>query len=317
MVKVSLIIPCYNARPYIDKCMSAILEDELTDKELIFINDGSSDDTLTILKKYKKKYDNIVIIDQENSGQAVARNKALDIAKGNYIFFLDVDDYIEKDAIKKMYEYAEKNKYDYVCCDYYEHYNDRDIVISNYRSDDLKKNAIVANFAPWGKIISKKLIDKIHFRFCEGKIFEDIAVIPHLAACAKNPGYLQEPLIYYNMTNMSTTRQKEYKKKFEDIIYISDYVYKLFSDDKLIDDYREELKYIYLEGMIRTGVLKFANYNEGIKNIRVLRKNVKDKFSHLLNNKYYKQESFYRKLTGFVAVYFHPRVIRLLKKIKG
>lgn len=315
-MKISIIIPCYNAESYIEKCMSTILLDELKEKEIIFINDGSKDDTLKLLRGLESKYSNVVIIDQENSGQAVARNKGLKKATGEYIFFLDVDDYVEKNVFKKMYDYALKNNSDYVYSDYYEHYSNQDKIVKNNHGAEEKKDALLANFAPWGKLISKKLIDKVNFQFCEGRIFEDIAVIPHLAACSDHPIYLNEALYYYNMTNTSTMRQKHYNKKYEDMMYISDYMYELFQKDHFIEPYYEELQYIYLDGILKSGVLKFAKYKEGIKYIPILRKNVKQKFSKLLKNKYYKREPFYRKFTAFISIYFPPYILYIFKSMK-
>lgn len=316
MIKVSMIIPCYNAMPYLDICMNSILEDELKEKEIIFINDGSKDDTLKKLQEFEKQYSNVVVMDKKNGGQASARNLGLKKAQGEFIYFLDVDDYIAKNAVKIMYEFAKKHDYDYVYSDYYEHHEDQDLQVSNHHSEDLKKDAVIANFAPWAKLISKKLIDDISFQFCEDHIFEDIAVIPHLGASSSSPGYLNKPLYYYNMANTSTMRKKEYDPRFEDYFYISDYIYEQFQKDHLIEPYYEELKYVYLDGILKSGVLLFAKYKEGTKHISKLRKNVKQKFSNLLDNKYYKKEPGYRKLTAMIAVYFPPILVRLAKKIK-
>lgn len=315
-MKVSVIVPCFNGSAYIDKCIKCINDDKLKEKEIIFVNDGSSDNSLDILKKYEKKYQNIIVIDQKNSGQGIARNKALKKAKGEFVFFLDVDDYVAKNTFYKMYNYAKKNDFDYVYCDFYEHYENDDKIIKNHHTDEIKKDAILANFAPWAKLISRNLINKINFSFVEGHIFEDIAVIPHLAASANNPGYLEEPLYYYNMSNTSTTRSHAYDKKYEDIIVASDHMYNLFNKDNLLEKYKEEIRYIYLDGILKSGVLKFAKYKEGIEQIEILRNNVEEKFSNLLNNKYYKNEPFYRKMTAYIAVKFPPKAIAILKSIK-
>lgn len=317
MIKVSVIIPCYNAKNYISKCLDIILKDKLKEKEIIVINDGSKDNTLEILNEYKKKYQEITIINQKNSGQAVARNKGLEKAKGEYITFIDIDDYISKDMLYKMYNHAKNNKSDYVYCDYYEHYENEDKIIRNHHTEDIKKDVILANFAPWGKLISKDLIVKKDFKFCEGKIFEDIAVIPFLAASSKNPTYLKEPLYFYNLTNNdSTTRKKKYDKRFEDIIYISDYLYKLITSNNLLDQNYKEFEYIYLDSILKSGILKLAKYREGLKSIPILRKNVKQKFPNMIKNSYFKEEPTYRKLTALISLYFPSYIIYLMKRIK-
>lgn len=316
MVKVSIIIPCYNAISYIDKCLKSIIKDKLKEKEIILINDGSTDKTQEMLEKWSKKHDNIKIIKQKNGGQGVARNNALKKAKGEYIFFLDIDDYVAPNIFFKMYNFAKENNSDYVYCDYFEHYADKDLIIKNNHSQEQKSNAILANFAPWGKLMSSKLIKDIDFKFCEGKIFEDVAVIPHIASKSSNPKHFEEPLYYYNMTNISTTRKKQYDKRYEDMIFVSDYLYNLFEKDNTINKYEEELKYIYLDSILKSGILKFAKYKEGLKNIPIIKKNVYKKFPKLIKNKYYKQETIYRKITTLIALYTPAYLLYLLKKIK-
>ena len=183
---ISIIIPAYNAEPYIDKCLNTILNQTFKGNfEIIIVNDGSKDDTLKILNKYAKKYKKIKIIDQKNAGQAVARNNALKVALGKYIMFVDVDDYIDETMLDKMYSVAIKENADIVYCDYYEHYKDDDRIVHNYITEDEIKNAILANYAPWGKLYNLDFFKKSKLEFMKGKLFEDIAIVPVLAALSK------------------------------------------------------------------------------------------------------------------------------------
>lgn len=316
MVDVSLILPCYNAEDYIDKCLKIILSDKLKSIEIIAINDGSKDNTIQILNSYKKKYKQLKIIDQENTGQAIARNRALDKAKGKYVMFVDVDDFLEKNAIYKMFTVAEKNNSDYVYCDYYKHYEHEDIVVSNYFSEDPKKNAILANYAPWGKLIRMDLIKETKFKFLEGKIFEDIAVMPITAAKSKNPYHIKEPLYYYNLANLnSTIRTPKYKKKYGDIFEVSDYIYTQYSNDNKLSKYNDEFEYIFLNGILRCNILLFAKYKEGLINISKLRKNVLQKFPKIQNNKYAKNEPARSRLITQLILHIPPKLLYIIKKI--
>lgn len=316
-MKVSVIIPCYNAEKYIEKCLTSILQDPLKEKEIIVINDGSKDQTLEMLQNYAKKHKEIVVIDQKNAGQGAARNRGLAKAKGTYIVFVDIDDYIGDSMLTKLYNYAKENKCDYVYCDYYEHYSNCDKEVKNTHLVPVKKDAILSNFAPWGKMISKKLIDEIDFSFPEGMIFEDISVMPWIAALSQKPGYLPEPLYFYNMSNLNTTtRNKKYDPRFEHIIKASDYLYELYLQYHLEDEFFEEFQYIFLDGILKSGILKFAKYKEGLKQIPVIRKNVKGKFSKLLSNRYFKAEPFYRKFTAILAVCAPSWLLYLMKQVK-
>ena len=103
MVKISLIIPIYNEEKYLEECLDSVLNQTFTDFEIICINDGSTDSSLKILEKYKSISDKLKVITQENRGLGHARNRGLEIAKGEYICFLDGDDWLAKEAFEKLY----------------------------------------------------------------------------------------------------------------------------------------------------------------------------------------------------------------------
>ena len=116
MVKISVIMPVYNEEQYLEKTCQSLKQQTLDDIELICINDGSTDNSTDILTNLATEYDNIRIINQENQGSGIARNKGIDEAKGEYIAFLDADDkYIDPESLEKMYEYGYKNNADVIC----------------------------------------------------------------------------------------------------------------------------------------------------------------------------------------------------------
>ena len=106
MKKISVIIAAYNAEEYLSETMDSIFLQTMNNSEyeVIVINDGSSDSTLSILNSYKKNYPNLIIIDKENGGPSSARNAGLDIAQGEYVFFFDADDLLEPEALSTMYD---------------------------------------------------------------------------------------------------------------------------------------------------------------------------------------------------------------------
>jgi glycosyltransferase involved in cell wall biosynthesis len=109
MIRLSIIIPAYNVANYLDKCIKSCESQDISkdDYEIIIINDGSKDDTLTKANELACKYANIIVLDQENQGQSVARNKGITRARGNYIWFIDSDDYIEDNCLSSLLEEAE------------------------------------------------------------------------------------------------------------------------------------------------------------------------------------------------------------------
>ena len=116
MTKISAILPVYNVEQYIKDCLDSIINQTMDDIEIICVNDGSLDNSLQVLEKYAQKDARIKIISQENQGQGIARNNGLKIANGEYITFIDPDDWVDVDMFEKMYKSAKKFDSDYVFC---------------------------------------------------------------------------------------------------------------------------------------------------------------------------------------------------------
>ena len=108
MVKLSIIIPVYNVENYISQCLESIFSQSFKDFEIICVNDGSSDNSLGVLQNFKAKDDRIIIIDKKNEGSGIARNAGLAIAKGDYVYFVDGDDWIADNALEKMVSKADE-----------------------------------------------------------------------------------------------------------------------------------------------------------------------------------------------------------------
>lgn len=113
---VSVLIPVYNVENYLERCLNSILNQTLTEIEVICVNDGSTDGSLKILERYQKKDPRLIIVSKQNGGLPSARNAGLDKASGEYVGFVDSDDYVEPDMFQKMYETAVKEKSDVVIC---------------------------------------------------------------------------------------------------------------------------------------------------------------------------------------------------------
>ena len=113
---ISIVTPVYNTEKYLSECLDSIFAQTMPDIELICVDDGSTDNSLNILKDYQKKHKNLKVISQKNGGPGVARNTGIDNATGKYICFWDSDDIFEPDALEKLYNQAEKNKADITIC---------------------------------------------------------------------------------------------------------------------------------------------------------------------------------------------------------
>lgn len=118
-IKVSVIIPAYNAEKYIKMTVESIINQTLKEIEVIIINDGSTDNTLSIINELEKKDDRIIIINNENKGVSYSRNIGIKKSRGEYLAFIDADDWIEKNYLKDTYNIAEKQELDIVLTDIY------------------------------------------------------------------------------------------------------------------------------------------------------------------------------------------------------
>lgn len=145
-IKVSVIIPVYNAERYLPYCIESLLSQTLDSCEFIFINDGSDDNSRKIIEEYAERDSRILLTTQSNQGVSAARNKGLDISSGEYIGFVDADDYVEKEMFKTLYNSAKDNNCDAVIC--------------NFKSEMEGKKFITNYLFPKNQVLNKDFINQ-------------------------------------------------------------------------------------------------------------------------------------------------------------
>ena len=166
-IKISVIIPVYNTEKFLEKCLNSVLNQTLKEIEIIVVNDGSRDNSLEIIKKFKKEDNRIVLLNEQNGGSSFARNKGLETAKGKYFYFIDSDDYLEENTMfEELYNKCENDNLDIVVFDYYNDFGNRKEYVKNIEiSEDvlINKEEYVKDLirARWGISICGKLIKKI------------------------------------------------------------------------------------------------------------------------------------------------------------
>lgn len=202
----SIIVPVYNVEKYLDKCLASILEQTFKDFECIIIDDGSPDNSNIIIDKYVKLDQRFKVIHQKNMGLSAARNTGLDIAKGDYIVFVDSDDYIADDYLEKFALKIADTDADMVICGLIEVYKDyeKNKVFAVESTEVIKQNILADVWPsyPWNKCYKKYLFKNI--RFPVGKIFEDLLTIPELCLGAKTIVCIPDALYYYNRQNINS-----------------------------------------------------------------------------------------------------------------
>ena len=139
MIKVSVVVPVFNVRDFLSQCLDSLYSLVDDNMEVILVNDGSTDDSLNICRRYADLYSNTIIIDKENGGLSDARNVGTKVATGDYIYYLDSDDWLAPNAIKSLYEFAIENNCEIVQGGFYYAYDDYLLYDNNI---DYKKNNI-------------------------------------------------------------------------------------------------------------------------------------------------------------------------------
>jgi len=230
MYKISVIIPVFNSAKYLEKCLDSILNQTLIDIEIILIDDGSTDASLDIIKSYSEKYNNIKYKSKKNEGQAIARNLGIQMSTGEFICFVDSDDYIESTMLEKLYETAINNSSDIAICDYMEEYTNRTIEKKSLFVDaeNIHKSYILSVAGPCSKIIKTDIFKQNDLKFLENNIYEDLAIIPTLALYTQKISYCKEFLYHYVIRNNSTMQQSKYNKKLESIFNVMTFLYEQF-----------------------------------------------------------------------------------------
>ena len=184
MPQISVIIPVYNSEKYLEQCLNSVFSQTFDEYEIIIVNDGSTDDSQKIIDSYKQKFpDKIKSLYQENKGQASARNNGLFHSSGEFVFFVDSDDYLEPCAFEKTYMVAKNSDSDIVCFGFFEVRDTvkKEMKYSFFEEKDISVRYILNETSPCNKLIRRKIFVENNLSFSESKIYEDLELIPQLA----------------------------------------------------------------------------------------------------------------------------------------
>ncbi|MBE5963175.1 MAG: glycosyltransferase [Lachnospiraceae bacterium] len=208
--KISIVMPVYNVERYLRMCLDSILNQTFKDFEIIIVNDGSTDGSLSILKEYEQNYSDLIkVYTTENRGVSHARNYGIERAKGEYLLFVDSDDFLEPDMCEKLYEKASRDNNDIVICKYFDAYvNEQTGKITKKRSKayniaigrnfdihDTKFELTHISPFPWDKLYRRTLFD--NYKFPENMRFEDLAVVFPIVCTTNSIGVIEDRLYNY------------------------------------------------------------------------------------------------------------------------
>ncbi|XZJ41468.1 glycosyltransferase [Clostridium perfringens] len=284
MIDLSIIIPVYNAEKYLDKCLDNIINQSFNNYEIILVNDGSTDNSEKIVDDYVNKYSNIIKINKKNGGPGAARDEGLKIARGNYISFVDSDDYVDSNMLSYMMNYIKKYNCDIAICGIYmfDDYTGKELgkieLSEENREKPLNREELITLYLNnkitghlWNKIYKRSLLIKERISFSDTKYYEDMYPTLKILDNVKYGIYVDNCYYRYRQVNGSITKSYTEQHVVDYINAIKlceEYVNNMYDKD-LYDNYLKQFKLYNLNTVLKI-YYKFKKYN---------RKNINKKFN--------------------------------------
>lgn len=255
-IKLSIIVPCYKVEKYLPRCLDSLVNQTLKDIEIICINDGSPDNCINILKNYKEKYGNkIVIIDKENEGVWRGRKDGVKKAKGEFIGFVDSDDYVALDYAEKLYNAAISKNADISVCGFDRIDLDtgklysremckpesKEIIVSKNPGDMLELNGV-----PWNKIYRAELLKKMHDMVNVPRVLDDMMFLQLIYINADKIVFIPDSLVFYMVRKdsiINTVKKDAIKPTYESMKEVRDLYY---NERPELIDYIDSCAFLHL-----------------------------------------------------------------------
>lgn len=238
--KISVIVPIYNVEIYLDRCLQSLCRQSLQDIEIILVDDGSTDKCPQLCDDYAQKDNRIKVIHKPNAGLGYARNSGLEIATGEYIAFVDSDDFVDTDMYRILYSKAHERQLDVLFCGYFSYKNGQIIKSIKETEDYIEyKNAECQNvllgmlfncgnrekivkyeMSVWHSIYKRDIIHNNNINFCSERVFcsEDIIFHIDLIKECKCIGFIPTPLYYYCYNDMSLSKKPRFDRVHKDFV---------------------------------------------------------------------------------------------------
>lgn len=315
-MKISVIVPIYNVEKYLGKCLNSILDQTFTDYELILVDDGSTDSSGDIADEYALKDDRISVIHKKNGGLSDARNHGIEKANGEYVCFIDSDDWIEKTYLEELHELAVKNEADITICDFQK--NTGDSVITQPKEfavvietgidaiDNLYSDKYGIYVVAWNKLYNRDLFTDL--RYPVGMIHEDEAIFGDLFCEAKKVVRTERILYNYRVNNETSIMSSKYSLKRLDILKAMEIRMETYKNRGLNRYYeKDSFKYLYKILLNEIEIKKIKGDN------RAVLKKLKNKYWSKYTESLHFDWSVKRKIAMFIFGIF-PKAYLLRHK---
>jgi glycosyltransferase involved in cell wall biosynthesis len=299
MIKVSVIIPVYNAEVYLGRCLDSLVNQTLPGIEIIAVDDGSTDGSVGIITAYQEKFPGrIILVRQANGGTGAARNSGIERAGGEYIGFVDADDYVELVMYEDMYSMAKKMNADMIECNYLKEYKSSVKVkrIKHYTDDD---KLFHTEYSVWNKIVLRETILFHNIRFPVGLNYEDTEFVCKTMPFINMVGFIENPCYHYIQHNNS--RYHSYNEKIMDSFSVYDNIVKFYHDNDAYSQYKEQLEYIYLRSRLGASLFRIVRIKDKKLRKRILAENWRDLVDHFPD---WRKNNYLREDSSLLGRYF-------------
>ena len=265
-----------NIEKYIKKCLDSLVNQTLQEIQIILVNDGSTDESGNIAKEYASKYTNkIIYLEKENGGLSDARNFGMRYTEGEYIAFLDSDDYVENTMYEEMYNKALQENSDYVECDFLWEYPDK--VKKDKRIPYSNKKEMLTNVrvVAWNKLIKREILEKNNISFPKGLRYEDIEFTYKLIPYLNKVSYVDKEFVHYVQRNNSIANVQN--ERTAEVFTIFDNIIKYYQEKNFYEEYKEELEYSYSRILLCSSLKRICK----IKDSKTRKKLIEETFEKL------------------------------------
>ncbi len=264
-IKYSIVVPMYNVEKYIEKCILSIINQTYNNFELLIVNDGSTDSSADIINNIKDK--RIKVLNKKNGGLSDARNYGVKYSTGDYIWFVDGDDYIKEDSLEIINKKLSNEKCDLLIFKYYRVKDNKEFKNKElYYGFHDKRKILLCSKSPiaCAKIFSREFYLKNKFEFKKGVYYEDLEIVPYIMSLTDKICYIDDYLYYYVIRNNSIMNNNIFNIKKDDKFYVIDSLFSRFKNNNTYEKYKDELEYLALFHFISVTLGEILVFNRKI-----------------------------------------------------
>jgi len=315
---ISIIVPIYNVEKYLSECIESLINQTYKNIEIILVDDGSQDNCGKICDEYAKKDNRIIVIHKKNGGLSDARNKGIEIAKGEYLIFVDSDDFVSNRFVEKLYQMILENNCEIAICDYLQFENeipkDENIqveveILSNIEVLDRVYDENVKMIIACNKLYKKELFNTIRYPY--GKVNEDQFTTYKIIYKANKIAISNEKLYYYRFNSNSIMGSKFNEKRLHILEALEERMQ--FYKGKSLDELYKKTEISYLDTIITLYTLVRQNISNSSKIHQKLVKDFKSSYKKMKNNELIDRI----RRRKYIVFYFSHNLFYFVLKLKG